>query len=142
MAAETQLVLDLKGPRKRLAEQVLRAVEPYLSERRFTVCARSWRLLEPFGGTPVRRVHSVGNARQLRAVLRRFANRRLEGVSIHERLVNRETVAALGEIAELIMAWPVNEPERARALLRLGVAGLITDDAAAMSRSVVLEPTT
>jgi glycerophosphoryl diester phosphodiesterase len=142
MAAETELVLDLKGPRKRLAEQVLRAVEPYLSERRFTVCARSWRLLEPFAGTPVRRVHSVGNARQLRAVLRRFANRRLEGVSIHERLVNRETVAALGEIAELIMAWPVNEPERARALLRLGVAGLITDDAAAMSRAVVLEPTT
>jgi glycerophosphoryl diester phosphodiesterase len=142
MAAETELVLDLKGPRKRLAEHVLRAVEPYLSERRFTVCARSWRLLEPFAGTPVRRVHSVGNARQLRAVLRRFANRRLEGVSIHERLVNRETVAALGEIAELIMAWPVNEPERARALLRLGVAGLITDDAAAMSRSVVLEPTT
>jgi glycerophosphoryl diester phosphodiesterase len=142
MAAETELVLDLKGPRKRLAEQVLRTVAPYLGERRLTVCARSWRLLEPFAGTPVRRVHSVGNARQLRAVLRRFAHRQLEGVSIHERLATRETVAALGEIAELILAWPVNEPQRARALLRLGVDGLITDDVAALSRAGVLEPTT
>jgi glycerophosphoryl diester phosphodiesterase len=135
-------MLDLKGPRRRLAEGVLKTIEPYLGERRFTVCARWWRLLEPFGGTPVRSIHSVGNTRQLRELLRRFANQRLEGVSIHERLADRETVAALGEIADVIMAWPVNEPERARALLRLGVAGLITDRAAAMSRALALEPTT
>jgi glycerophosphoryl diester phosphodiesterase len=139
---ETELMLDLKGPRRRLAERVLRTIEPYLGERRFTVCARWWRLLEPFAGTPVRCIHSVGNARQLRELLRRFANQRLEGVSIHERLADRETMAALGEIADVIMAWPVNEPERARALLRLGVAGLITDRAAAMSRALALGPTT
>jgi glycerophosphoryl diester phosphodiesterase len=141
-AAETELVLDLKGPRKRLAEDVRRALEPYLGERRFTVCARWWRLLEPFAGTPVRRVHSVGNARQLRAALRRFGGQRLEGISIHERLADRETVSSLREIADFVMAWPVNEPERARALLRLGVLGLITDDAAALIRAGVLEPTT
>lgn len=134
-------MLDLKGPRKRLAEGVRRTIEPYLTERRFTVCARWWRLLEPFAGTPVRRIHSIGNARQLRAVLRRYANRRLDGISIHERLADKENVAALGEIADVIMAWPVNEPERARALLRLGVVGLITDRAAAMSRALALEPT-
>ena len=140
-AAETELMLDLKGPRKRLAERVLRAIEPYLGRRRFTVCARSWRLLEPFAGTPVRCVYSIGNERQLRSVLRRFANRALEGVSIHERLANRETVAALAEIADVVMAWPVNESARARELLRLGVDGLITDDLPAMSRAVVLGPT-
>jgi glycerophosphoryl diester phosphodiesterase len=139
---ETELMLDLKGPRRRLAERVLRTIEPYLGERRFTACARWWRLLEPFAGTPVRCIHSVGNARQLRELLRRFAYQRLEGVSIHERLADRETMAALGEIADVIMAWPVNEPERARALLRLGVAGLITDRAAAMSRALALGPTT
>jgi glycerophosphoryl diester phosphodiesterase len=132
-------MLDLKGPRRQLAEQVLRAIEPYLAERRFTACARWWRLLEPFAGTPVRRVHSVGNAFQLRVVLRRFT--RLEGVSIHERLADKETVAALREIADVVMAWPVNESARARALLGLGVVGLITDDAAAMSRAGILEPT-
>jgi glycerophosphoryl diester phosphodiesterase len=139
---QTELMLDLKGPRMRLAEGVLRTIGPYLGERRFTVCARWWRLLEPFAGTPVRRIYSVGSARQLRELLSRFANGQLEGVSIHERLADKKTVAALGEIADVIMAWPVNEPERARALLRLGVAGLITDRAAAMSRELALGPTT
>jgi glycerophosphoryl diester phosphodiesterase len=139
-APETELMLDLKGRRKRLAHLVVRAIEPYLGERRFTVCARWWRLLEPFADTPVRRVHSVGNAFQLRSVLRRFT--KLEGVSIHERLADRDTVAALREIADVVMAWPVNESARARTLLRLGVVGLITDDAAAMSRAGIVEPTT
>jgi glycerophosphoryl diester phosphodiesterase len=141
-AAETELVLDLKGPRKRLAERVLGAIEPYLGGRQFTVCARWWRLLEPFAGTPVRRIHSVGSTRQLREVLQRFAGQRLEGIAIHERLVDRETMASVRKIADLVMAWPVNEPERARALLRLGVGGLITDDATALSGAGVLESTT
>jgi glycerophosphoryl diester phosphodiesterase len=141
-SAETELVLDLKGPRKRLAECVLHTIEPYLGERQFTVCARWWRVLEPFAGTPVRRIYSVGSTRQLRELLHRFAGQRLEGISIHERLVDRETMASLQKIAGLVMAWPVNEPERARALLRLGVGGLITDDATALSRAGVLEPTT
>jgi hypothetical protein len=134
----TELVLDLKGPRMRLAERVLDTIRPHLDERRFTVCARWWRLLEPFAGTPVRRVHSVGSARQLRRMLRRFSDQRLQGVSIHERLADRETIASLREIAEVVMAWPVNQPERARALLGLGIDALITDDASALSRSGIL----
>jgi glycerophosphoryl diester phosphodiesterase len=139
---ETELMLDLKGPRKRLAELVLREIEPYFSERRFTVCARWWRLLEPFAGTPVRRVYSIGSARQLRSALRRLANQALEGVSIHERLADKESITALRETADIVMAWPVNESARARSLLRLGVHGLITDDAAALSSAGILEPTT
>ena len=139
---ETELVLDLKGPRMQLAKRVLETIQPHLDERRFTVCTRWWRLLDVFAGTPVRRVHSVGSARQLRQMLRRFADQRLEGVSIHERLVDRETIASLREIAELIMAWPVNQPERARALLGLGIDALITDDVSVLSRSGVLGATT
>ncbi len=135
-------MLDLKGPRKRLADLVLRELEPYLPERRFTVCSRWWRLLEPFEGTTVRRVYSIGSAPQLRLALRRFANKALEGVSIHERLADRETITALLDIADVVMAWPVNESTRARSLLRLGVDGLITDDAAALSRAGVLGRTT
>jgi glycerophosphoryl diester phosphodiesterase len=132
-APGTELMLALTGPRMRLAQLVLREIKPYLGERRFTVCARWWKLLEPFAGTPVRCVHSVGSGRQLREMLRRHAGQRLEGVSLHERLADRETIVALREIADVVMTWPVNKPERARALLGLGVDGLITDDAAALS---------
>lgn len=126
--AETELVLDLKGRRLEIAKRVHDAIAPHLGHRRFTLCARRWALLEPFAGLPVRRVYSVGSARQLRRVLRRFDGARVDGVSVHERLLDAGTVAALKAIADVIMTWPVNRPERAGALLRLGVDGLITDD--------------
>jgi glycerophosphoryl diester phosphodiesterase len=125
---ETALLLDLKGRRPEVAEQALAELRPWLGSRRLTVCARSWRLLEPFAGTPVRRLHSVGTARQLQRLLRRFAGTRLEGVSIHERLLDTVSAAALRGLADEIFTWPVNRPERAAELLGLGVTGLITDD--------------
>ncbi len=141
-SAKTELVLDLKGRDERLATHVLAAVQPYFGCRRFTVCARRWSMLDVFAGHPVRRMHSVGNARQLRRLLSRFAGERLDGVSIHERLLDAESVASLRAISEVVMTWPVNKPERARELLRLGVHGLITDDAAGISRAGVLGATT
>jgi glycerophosphoryl diester phosphodiesterase len=135
-------MLDLKGRDERLATRVLAAIEPHLGRRRFTVCARHWSMLEAFAGQPVRRVHSVGNARQLRRLLSRYAGHRLDGVSIHERLLDAESVSSLRMIADVVMTWPVNRPERARELLRLGVHGLITDDPAGISRAGVLGATT
>jgi glycerophosphoryl diester phosphodiesterase len=141
-AAETELLLDLKGPRKELGKRVLDTIRPYLDERRFTVCARSWRVLETFARLPVRSVYSVGNARQLRRIQRRFAGERLDGISIHERLLHRDSVVSVRAIADVIITWPVNVPERARELLRLGVDGLITDDVAGLASAGVLEATT
>lgn len=123
-----ELVLDLKGIRVRLATLVRAAIEPEVGTRRITVCARSWRLLDVFAGLPVRRVASVGSAHQLEALLRRSTALGLDGVSIHERLLDRSSVNALREVAGTIMTWPVNTPERAAELLRLGVDGLISDD--------------
>ena len=140
-APETELLLDLKGSRTELGRRVLEAIAPYLRERRFTVCARSWKLLEQFAGEPVRRVHSVGSARQLRRLRRRFAGRRLDGVSVHEQLLDPESVTTLRGIADVIMTWPVNRPERARELLRLGIDGLITDDAVGLANAGVLRAT-
>jgi glycerophosphoryl diester phosphodiesterase len=134
-------VLDLKGRRFRLAELVLECLQPYLGSRRFTVCARDWRLLKPFADVPVRRVHSVRSMRQLRRFLRQPGGRRVDGVSIHERLLDGGTVASLRAVADMIMTWPVNRPERARELLRLGVDGLITDDLAAISSLGAFGPT-
>lgn len=123
----TELLIDLKGRSPRLAERVGQALTPYLGERRLTVAARSWPLLECFAGLPVRRLHSVGTAKQLRALVREFADQRLDGVTIHARLLDAVAVAELRRIAGVVLTWPVNDAGRARELLALGVDGLITD---------------
>lgn len=120
-------MIDLKGRSRRLAERVVETLTPYLGTRRLTVAARSWPLLEPFAGLPVRRLHSVGTARQLRALVREFADERLDGVSIHARLLDAAAVAELRRIAGVVMTWPVNDAGRAKELLALGVHGLISD---------------
>jgi hypothetical protein len=140
-APETELLLDLKGVRLELAARVLDAIAPHLGSRRFTICARRWRLLAPFADLPVRRVHSVGSRRQLNRLLRRIGQGRLEAISIHQNLLDRESVATLRTVADCIMTWPVNHPERARELLGLGVDGLITDDARRLAAAGVLEAT-
>lgn len=126
-APTTELVLDLKGKDPRLAERVVAALEPYVGIRRLTICARSWPLLDAFEGLPVRRVHSVGSARQLRALIRRARAARVEGVSIHERLLDLAAVTELRRVCGFVMTWPVNDLTRAAELVRLGVDGLISD---------------
>lgn len=126
-AGTTELMLDLKGSDVRLSEIVRAGIEPYLPDRRFTVCARSWGLLDTFEGLPVRRFASVGSRRQIGHLVRRFAGSRLDGVSIHERLLDARVVAELRSVAGLVLTWPVNVPGRASELLRMGVDGLISD---------------
>ena len=138
-SVHTELVLDLKGSRIELAERVRDLIFPSLGIRKFTICARSWQLLAPFAGQRVRCVHSVGSRRQLRRLLRRVDKGRVQGVSIHQSLLDGETVTALRAAAELIMTWPVNQPDRARELLTLGVDGLITDDVHRLASAGVLE---
>jgi len=127
---ETQLLLDLKGRNRRLAELVREALP---GDRHVAVCARSRALLEPFAGLEhVRRFQSVGSRRQLRTLLRAADGVGLDGVSIHERLLDERVVEALRDRAALVISWPVNSLERARELARLGIQGLISDDPAAL----------
>ncbi len=126
--SETALLLDLKGSEPRLSLCVAAELARRQPVSPVTVCARNWRLLEPFLDDPhVRAVHSVGSRRQLRALRRRFAGRRLEGVSIHQRLLNPRTVADLRARAEIIVSWPVATVEEARRLAAWGVDGVITE---------------
>lgn len=128
----TELLLDLKGPRRRLGELVASTLTPYLGKSRFTVCARSPRVLEPFVGLPVRRFHSVGNKRQLARLLHGPRESRADGVSIHARMLDRDVVRELRRVADVIVTWPVNRLEDARRLAELGVDGLISDEPAAL----------
>jgi glycerophosphoryl diester phosphodiesterase len=135
-APGTHLLLDLKGPRRRLGELVLESLKPRLAVHRVTVSARWWRLLEPFEHTPVRRVCSIGSARGLRALLRHHGDGGLDGVAVHERLLDARVAGELRRVAEVVLTWPVNDVDRARELVRLGADGLISDRAAELGRAL------
>ncbi len=120
---DTELMLDLKGHDHRLPERVLAALGP--SGRPITVCSQDWRLLKPLSDRPnIRVVHSVGNARQLARLRRRQGL--LEGVSIHQRLLDAALVEELHRLAPLVLSWPVESTAQARRHARWGVHGLIS----------------
>jgi glycerophosphoryl diester phosphodiesterase len=126
-AGGPELMLDLKGHRPELTRRVLEALAARGTGRRVTVCSQDWDLLEPLRDTGgVRVVHSVGSARALRALHRRFAAERLAGVSIHGRLVDPASARALAARAELILSWPVETEAEGRRLAALDVDGLIS----------------
>lgn len=135
-----ELMLDLKGRDRRLARGVLQALESHRG-RPITVCSRGWSLLEALRGTPdVRLVHSVGSRGQLRALRRRFEGRRLDGISIHRKLLDPETVADLRERADMIMTWPIASADEARMLGAWGVDGVISEDFERLARELAEAP--
>ena len=124
---QTELMLDLKGRNRSLADLVARTIGPFLSVRRFTICARAEALLEPFADLPVRRFRSVGTERQLRRFLQRGAPGSTDGVSVHARLLGPRTMEELRHVVGVVVTWPVNRVEHAVELAALGVDGLISD---------------
>jgi len=122
----TPLMLDLKGRNPELSRRAAAA----LGERRaVTVCSRHWPLLDPFADLPgVCIVHSVGSRRQLSALRRRFAGRRLDGISIHRKLLDPAVVAELRHTTDLLMSWPVRTADEARLLGSWGVTAVICED--------------
>lgn len=123
-AANTRLMLDLKGNDLRLS-RLVRAALAEAGRSGVSVCSRSWRLLEPFGDDPdVQVVHSVGSGRQLRALLERGA---ADGVSIHKRLLDARLVAKLRRMTPVILTWPVVDQAEAERLVGWGIDGLITE---------------
>jgi glycerophosphoryl diester phosphodiesterase len=128
------LVLDLKGPDPRMAPDVLATTEDWRRRRPLTVSARSWRTADRLRGAPgIVVMHSVGSPRGLRALLRRYGPGALEGVAVDRRLLTPGTVAALRERAPRVWTWPVDDLATARALVRWGVTGLISDDPARLA---------
>jgi glycerophosphoryl diester phosphodiesterase len=122
------LMLDLKGPDPRMAAEVLAATRAWRAVRPLLVSARSWRTADRLRGAPgVAVLHSVGDARGLAALLRRYGAGDLEGVSVHRRLLTPGVVTALRERAPRVWTWPVDDAETGRALAGWGVTGLISD---------------
>jgi glycerophosphoryl diester phosphodiesterase len=126
--ATLELMLDLKGADPRLGPATMRATADWRATRPLTVSCRVWRTADALRDTPgVRVLHSVGSARQLRALLRRYGTDALEGVAIDRALLSRGVVALLRERAPHVWSWPVDDRTSARVLAGWGVTGLISD---------------
>jgi glycerophosphoryl diester phosphodiesterase len=93
------------------------------------VCGRWWPGLSPFAGLPSARV--VLTARtppELQRLLRHVRRSAPPyGVSLHGSLLTESVVARLREHVEVVMSWAVNDEERLRTVLDLGVNGIISD---------------
>jgi glycerophosphoryl diester phosphodiesterase len=134
---ETELMLDLKGRDARLCAHVAEALRRHRDGVPTTVCSRTWALLEPLRAVDgVRLVHSAGSRRQLAALLAGRAGARLDGVSVHRRLLDPAQTLALRERAALLLCWPVATVAEARALWEWGVQGVITEQFEAISAAL------
>jgi glycerophosphoryl diester phosphodiesterase len=127
-APETRLMVDIKRLTPGLSERIVAIMAEWRPGSPYLVCSQAWDALAPFAGqaqaTPV---YSVGGETALNAFVARFPEGAGVFCSIHQRLLNRRSAEALLARTKLVMSWPVNVPERASALLEMGVRGMITD---------------
>jgi glycerophosphoryl diester phosphodiesterase len=125
-------LLDLKGGPPRLAEAALAAARDAIGDRPVTIASRRWALLERLAGAPgVRLVRSAASRREVARLLRLAERGGLgDGAAVRADLLAPPVAAALRGAAPLLMAWPVTDAAGARALVALGVNGLICEDAA------------
>jgi hypothetical protein len=123
------LMLDLKGWSTGASVRIKDEARDWLGGgRTLTVCARNWKLLEPFMGVPgVNVVHSMGDESELLAAWKVLEERRGAGVSIHQRLLTEEVVTRLRGLVPVVMTWPINDEEMMRRLTGWGVNGIISD---------------
>ena len=123
------LMLDLKGHDRGLAPAIVDALASSSYGGPVAVCTRVWPLLAPLAAhDDIALLYSAGNRRELRQLLEHGTPTRAEGVSVHRRLLDAPTVAALHRIAPLVATWPVNDIARLDALLDWGVSGVTTDE--------------
>jgi glycerophosphoryl diester phosphodiesterase len=121
------LWVDCKGPGALgLPSRVLAAAGP---ERQVTLSGKAWWVLARGRGRPrVRIVRSAGNRFEA-LLLRRLPSRvDLDGVALHERLLDADQVARLSGRFGPVFTWGVHDEQRARQLVEWGVDGLILDD--------------
>jgi glycerophosphoryl diester phosphodiesterase len=140
-AADCDLYVDLKGWNPRLGPAVVAAVR-----RRhpgaLVVSSRCWSHLDALRSTPdVQLVPSAARPGQVARLLERFPAGSLDGVAVHERLLDDATAGRLLERVGIVYSWPVNDPATAQRLLGLGVTGLISDDVDLLAELAGRRPT-
>jgi glycerophosphoryl diester phosphodiesterase len=126
VSPEAEVLFDLKGHDVRLAGELAAALRrrPGIG---YAVCSQSFALLAPFEDEPAARVlHSAGRRVGLARLLARLS--RLEGVSVHSRLLTPRLVERLLDAVPVVTTWPVNTPEALGRVAGLGVTGVTSDE--------------
>ena len=134
-APGTDLLLDLKGPSRRVSHLVLAVLGRTEPKGRISVCARNARLLDPFRGHPeIRVIPTVATRRELWRIT--SGQEPLAALSVKAALCTPRHVAMLRRRAPLLIAWGVRDPEHLRALWELGVHGFSVADPSAARRAL------
>lgn len=130
VADDVPLWYDLKGFTPRLARQILELDRSAAAGGRpITLSCRSWWVLRPARRRAgVRTMKSVNNRIARWLVTSTPLGRADTGVVINQRLLDAGAVGRLRRRASTIVTWGVDDVDRARALIDLGVDGLIIDD--------------
>lgn len=129
------VVLDLKDDRGPASLALARRLCADVEDRSgIVVASKDWTALTLLAGEGFRVWRTVDDDRRLRALLRHGAGD-AHAVTIRKRyLLHAATAGELTGVAPAgsYVAWTVNDPAQARALLNLGVGGLTTDDPAVL----------
>ena len=132
------LMVDLKGVGG-VGAAVAQALHERVPEAPVLLCSRWWPSVDAFAGAPwARPVLSARGITELRRLRRRLRTRPPYGVSVHRSLLDAAVVAELHERVPLVMTWPVNDEAALEAVLRMGVTGVISDEADVL-RAVLAE---
>lgn len=123
-------MLDIKGPRATVGEEVARFLHEQGHHRPVLVCGRWWPAVETVARLPfVQPVLSARNRGELARLRPRLAaGPPVHGVSVHQSLLTAELVTELHRHAQVVMTWPINDSETLDATLALGVTGIISDE--------------
>ena len=130
--AGSHLWLDLKGFTRGFTRRVLAVVGDRYD---LTVSSRAWWILAVAGDRPgVRVMRSVGDRFQRWLVTQRWVRPTSpvpgQGVVMHERLADADSVARIRRHWSPVVTWAVTDLGRVRELEQIGVTGVIADDLA------------
>lgn len=129
----TALMLDLKGDHRAAARLLAATLARRVRSARVLVSARAWPLLDEIDPALAERVASAARPGQLERLIAYASTRRLDGASLHLRLLERDRLAALRAHIPLVMTWPVNHRHEVVRASAFGVSGLIGDDLALLA---------
>jgi glycerophosphoryl diester phosphodiesterase len=127
----TTFMLDLKGRRASTARLVASLLHDTGHHRPVLVCGRWWPAVDLLSELPfVRPALSARTSGELGRLRRRLGTGHpVHGVSVHRSLLDADVVAGLHEHVDVVMTWPVNDLAALRSVLRIGVTGVISDEA-------------